>query len=225
VVGDKQKLQVNEEDRTNVDNIYCIGDCAEGRPELTPTAIMAGTLFAIRLFSGEYKGPSSSSSSSSSSSISSSTSSSTSKKFNSLLMNYSVVPTTVFTPLEYGCVGLSEEKAIEKHGKDGIEVYHAYYQPLQFTVPKEHHPDNQCFSKIICLKSKTGEKGEEKVLGIHVIGPHSGEVIQGFVVALKKGITKSDIDSTVGIHPTVAEELTLISITKSSGVSAKKTGC
>jgi pyruvate/2-oxoglutarate dehydrogenase complex dihydrolipoamide dehydrogenase (E3) component len=62
-----------------------LGDCTHGRPELTPTAIKAGRLLANRLFGGKTK-----------------------------LMNYTLTPTTVFTPLEYGCMGLSEEDAIAK---------------------------------------------------------------------------------------------------------------
>lgn len=68
-----------------------------------------------------------------------------------LLTDYVNVPTTVFTPLEYGSCGLSEEKAIEKYGEDDIEVYHTNYQPLEFTVA--HRPENDCYAKLICVKN------------------------------------------------------------------------
>ncbi|XP_020016276.1 thioredoxin reductase 2, mitochondrial isoform X4 [Castor canadensis] len=87
-----QKILVDSGDVTSVPHIYAIGDVAEGRPELTPTAIMAGKLLANRLFAQS-----------------------------SDLMDYSNVPTTVFTPLEYGCVGLSEEEAVARHGQEHIE--------------------------------------------------------------------------------------------------------
>lgn len=58
-----------------------------------------------------------------------------------------MVPTTVFTPLEYGCIGLSEELAIEKFGKEKIEVYHSHFHPLEWTIP--HRQDNTCYAKII----------------------------------------------------------------------------
>ncbi|XP_040272261.1 thioredoxin reductase 2, mitochondrial isoform X2 [Bufo bufo] len=87
------KIIVDDSEATSVPNIYAIGDITEGRPELTPTAIAAGKLLARRLF-----------------------------RHSSELMDYDSVPTTVFTPLEYGCVGLSEEKAIEIHGEDAIET-------------------------------------------------------------------------------------------------------
>jgi len=88
-----QKILVNEAERTSVDNIYSVGDCSMGRPELTPVAVQAGKLLSQRLFGGKSK-----------------------------LMDYSLIPTTVFTPMEYGTVGLSEEAAIEQYGEDQIEV-------------------------------------------------------------------------------------------------------
>lgn len=65
-------------------------------------------------------------------------------------MDYSNVPTTVFTPLEYGCVGLSEEEAVARHGQEQIEVYHAYYKPLEFTVAEQDA--SQCYIKMVCLQ-------------------------------------------------------------------------
>ncbi|XP_062942705.1 thioredoxin reductase 2, mitochondrial-like isoform X3 [Cynocephalus volans] len=90
---DSQKILVDAREATSVPHIYAIGDVAEGRPELTPTAIMAGKLLAQRLFGGS-----------------------------SDLMDYDNVPTTVFTPLEYGCVGLSEEEAVARHGQEHVEM-------------------------------------------------------------------------------------------------------
>ena len=78
------KILVDLSEKTNIDNIYAIGDCAEGRPELTPTAIMAGKLLSRRLFGSKTE-----------------------------LMDYNNIPTTVFTPLEYGSVGLSEEASYD----------------------------------------------------------------------------------------------------------------
>lgn len=69
-----------------------------------------------------------------------------------MLTDYGNVPTTVFTPLEYGCCGLSEEAAIAKYGEDDIEVYHTNYQPLEFTVA--HRPENDCYAKLVCVKSQ-----------------------------------------------------------------------
>ena len=67
-------------------------------------------------------------------------------------MDYVNVPTTVFTPLEYGCIGLAEEDAITKYGEDDIEVYHTNYQPLEWTVP--HREENACYAKLVCVRSQ-----------------------------------------------------------------------
>jgi pyruvate/2-oxoglutarate dehydrogenase complex dihydrolipoamide dehydrogenase (E3) component len=62
------------------------------------------------------------------------------------------VPTTIFTPLEYGSIGLMEETAIEQYGEDDIEVYHGNFLPLEWTVP--HHSENACYAKLICVVSQ-----------------------------------------------------------------------
>lgn len=73
------KILCKDDDTTDAKDIYAIGDVVEGRLELTPTAIMAGRLLAARLFGNGNN-----------------------------LMSYKFVPTTVFTPLEYGCCGYSQ---------------------------------------------------------------------------------------------------------------------
>lgn len=93
-------------------------------------------------------------------------------------MDYIDVATTVFTPTEYGCVGLSEEAAIAKFGEDAVEVYHAYYKPTEFFIPQKSV--RFCYLKAVAYRS-----GDQKVLGLHYIGPVAGEVIQGFAAAVK----------------------------------------
>jgi len=80
--------------------------------------------------------------------------------------------------------------------------------------------DNMCYCKVIVNKNDN-----EKVVGIHILGVSTGEIMQGFAVAMRCGVTKELLDQTVGIHPTSAEELLTLNVTKSSGVEAKKTGC
>ncbi|NXU83067.1 TRXR2 reductase, partial [Xiphorhynchus elegans] len=183
------KIIVDASEATSVPHIYAIGDITEGRPELTPTAIAAGKLLAQRLFGQSSE-----------------------------LMDYDNVPTTVFTPLEYGCVGLSEEAAVQCHGSENIEVFHAYYKPLEFTVAERDA--TQCYMKMVCLR-----EGEQRILGLHFIGPNAGEVIQGFALGIKCGATYPQLMKTVGIHPTCAEEVTKLHITKRSGLDATVTGC
>jgi len=183
------KVLADAKEQTSVPNIFAIGDVLDDKPELTPVAIQAGKLLARRLC-GVSEG----------------------------LTDYVNICTTVFTPLEYGCCGLSEEEANDKYGEGDIEVYHQSFWPLEWTVA--HRPDNSCYCKLICSKSQN-----EKVVGFHYLGPNAGEVTQGFGIALKMGATKTDFDNLVGIHPTTAENFTTMEITKSSGVDASASGC
>uniref|UniRef100_A0A8C6KVH2 Thioredoxin reductase 2 n=1 Tax=Nothobranchius furzeri TaxID=105023 RepID=A0A8C6KVH2_NOTFU len=186
---DTGKIVVGADEATSVPNVYAFGDISEGRPELTPTAIRAGKLLARRLAGQSGE-----------------------------LMNYDNVATTVFTPLEYGCVGLSEEEVVRRQGEDGVEVYHAFYKPLEFTVAGRDA--SQCYIKVICERG-----GDQKILGLHLIGPNAGEVIQGFSMGLQCGATYTQLLQTVGIHPTCAEEVVKIHITKRSGLDPTVTGC
>ena len=134
-------------------------------------------------------------------------------------MDYKKICTTIFTPIEYGTVGYSEEEAQETFGKDSIEVYHKQFTPLEWSLTHDRST-HQAFTKVICLKSE-----DMKVIGIHYVGPNAGEVMQGYGVAIKKDITFKDLADTVGIHPTSAEEIVTLSVTKSSGASASAGGC
>ncbi|XP_058422726.1 thioredoxin reductase 3 isoform X2 [Diceros bicornis minor] len=160
------KVPVNDVEQTNVPYVYAIGDVLEGKLELTPVAIQAGKLLARRLFGGRLE-----------------------------KCDYINVPTTVFTPLEYGCCGLSEEKAIEVYKKENLEVYHTLFWPLEWTVAGRDN--NTCYAKIICNKFDN-----DRVIGFHILGPNAGEVTQGFAAAMKCGLTKQLLDDTIGIHPT-----------------------
>jgi len=185
------------DEQTNVPHIYAVGDVLDTRQELTPVAIKAGLRLCARLYGGGTE-----------------------------KMDYNLVPTTVFTPLEYGCIGMSEELAVETYGADNVEVYQSFFKPLEWTVNHEEHngvahrEDNSCYSKLI-----TNLADNERVVGFHYVGPNAGEVTQGFAVAMKMGATKADFDGTVGIHPTISEEFTQLSVTKRSGVDAAKKGC
>jgi len=183
------KIRVNEHDQTSQPNIFALGDVVHGGLELTPVAIRSAKLLSHRLYGSSSR-----------------------------LMDYANVPTTVFTPLEYSCVGLSEEKAVEKYGQEQIEVYHTFYKPLEWTISGKE--DNVCYCKVICNKAD-----HMRLLGIHYLGPNAAEVMQGFALAVKHRLKYCDLEDLVGIHPSTAEELTLLNITKSSGVNPVKTGC
>ncbi|XP_068109178.1 thioredoxin reductase 3 [Hyperolius riggenbachi] len=183
------KIPVNDEEQTNVPYVYAIGDILEGKLELTPVAIQAGRLLARRLYGDS-----------------------------NLKCDYINVPTTVFTPMEYGCCGYPEEKAIEVFGEDTLEVYHTLFWPLEWTVPSRDN--NQCFAKIICNRLDN-----DRVIGFHILGPNAGEITQGFAAAMKCGLTKEKLDETIGIHPTCAEVFTTMEVTKSSGGDITQKGC
>uniref|UniRef100_A0A8C6UKD4 thioredoxin-disulfide reductase (NADPH) n=1 Tax=Neogobius melanostomus TaxID=47308 RepID=A0A8C6UKD4_9GOBI len=183
------KIPVNDEEQTNVPHIHAIGDILEGKWELTPVAIQAGKLLARRLYAGSK-----------------------------LKCDYVNVPTTVFTPLEYGSCGLSEERALELYGEENLEIYHSQFWPLEFTVPGRDN--NKSYAKIICNKLDN-----ERVIGFHYLGPNAGEVTQGFGAAIKCGVTKELLDVTIGIHPTCAEIFTTMEVTKSSGGDITAAGC
>merc|ERR1719230_935807 len=132
------KIHCTEEDGTNVPSIFAIGDVGEGRLELTPTAIKAGRLLAARLFNGAKK-----------------------------LMDYLDIATTVFTPLEYGTVGYSEEDAKKELGDARVKIYHTYAKPLEWNTSPARS-DNNGYMKVICDTEKN-----EKVVGIHILGPNA----------------------------------------------------
>eukprot|EP00079_Xenopus_tropicalis_P024236 XP_012816793.1 PREDICTED: thioredoxin reductase 3 isoform X1 [Xenopus tropicalis] len=183
------KIPVSDEEQTSVPYVYAIGDILDGKLELTPVAIQAGRLLARRLYKGSK-----------------------------LKCDYVNVPTTVFTPLEYGCCGYAEEKAIEIYGEENLEVYHTLFWPLEWTVPSRDN--NTCFAKIICNK-----QDDDRVVGFHVLGPNAGEITQGFGAAIKCGLTKEKLDETIGIHPTCAEVFTTMDVSKSSGGDITQKGC
>ncbi|XP_013140277.1 PREDICTED: thioredoxin reductase 1, mitochondrial isoform X1 [Papilio polytes] len=188
VVTESGKISAPTE-QTNVGHIFAVGDVLEGRPELTPVAIHAGRLLARRLFAAAPHH-----------------------------MDYDNVATTVFTPLEYGCVGLSEEAAVARLGEDAVEVYHAYYKPTEFFIPQRNI--RNCYLKAVAERAPP-----QQVLGLHFVGPVAGEVIQGFAAAIKCGLTMEQLMNTVGIHPTVAEEFTRLNITKRSGKDPNPASC
>lgn len=113
-------------------------------------------------------------------------------------MEYSDISTTVFTPLEYGCVGLSEEAAQEQFGKDNLKVFFSEFTPLFWNFAQRK---GVCFAKLIVRKA------DDVIVGFHYLGPDAAEVTQGFGVVVKLKAKKADLDNTVGIHPSVAEEL------------------
>jgi len=134
-------------------------------------------------------------------------------------MDYNDVATAVFTPLEFGTVGLTEDDARTKYGTDNVDAYLSTFAPLEWTVVEELGALS-CFSKVVVDTSNN-----DRVLGMHIASPNAGEIIQGFACAFRKGLYMKDLHDTIGIHPTIAEEFTTMSVTRSSGEETKKSGC
>jgi len=196
-ISEQHKIIVDEFERTNVPHIYAVGDCIQDRPELTPVAIKAGQLLARRLFA-----------------------------HSSQKMDYDLVPTTVYTPYEYGTCGWSQEEAEKRLGKENVEIYLSKFGITEFAASHRVDKDGEdmikeCFGKLVCDKNKN-----LKVVGFHIIGPEAGEITQGYATAMRAGATYHHFIDTVGIHPTTAEEFTTLRVSLSSGLEwEKKGGC
>ena len=110
-------------------------------------------------------------------------------------MSYDFIPTAVFTHPNIGTVGYSEEAA--RRAFDKVTVYRADFKALKHTLSGSHE---RTLMKLLV------DDATDRVVGLHMVGPDAGEVVQGFAVAMKAGATKAIFDSTIGIHPTIAEE-------------------
>ncbi len=168
VVDDDGYVVTDGLQNTNVPGIYAIGDVT-GRAALTPVAIAAGRRLGDRLFGGAAD----------------------------RRLEYSMIPTVVFTHPPIGTVGASEAEARARYG-DAVKVYVADFTPMYHALTaRKTHTD----MKLVCVGP------EQRIVGCHVIGTGADEMLQGFAVAIRMGATKRDFDDTVAIHPTSAEEL------------------
>jgi glutathione reductase (NADPH) len=115
----------------------------------------------------------------------------------SRFMSYENVPSAVFSTPEAATVGLTEAEAKEQYGEDAIKIYRSKFRPTYHALSGR---DEKTMMKLV-VEQNTG-----KVLGAHMVGESSAEIIQGVAIAVKMGATKADFDATVAIHPTAAEE-------------------
>jgi len=153
---------------TNVENIFALGDVT-GRAPLTPVAIAAGRRLADRLYNHQKNRH----------------------------VDYSLIPTVVFSHPPIGTVGLTESEARAAHG-DAVKIYQTRFTAMYNAMTE--HPVKTAM-KLVCVGA------QEKVVGCHIIGPGADEMLQGFAVAIRMGALKKDLDDTIAIHPTSAEEL------------------
>jgi glutathione reductase (NADPH) len=161
-------IPVDHLQQTNIGGLYAIGDVT-GRAQLTPVAIAAGRRLSDRVFGG----------------------------MTDRHLDYSDIPTVVFSHPPIGTVGLSEAEAIDRHGASAVKTYTSGFVPMYHAMtPRKPRAE----MKLVTVGS------EQRIVGCHVIGAGADEMLQGFAVALKMGATKRDFDDTVAIHPTSAEE-------------------
>jgi len=111
--------------------------------------------------------------------------------------DYDFVPTAVFTQPPVATVGLTEEAARARH-PDDVVIFRSTFRPMKGVLSGS--PDRALMKLVV-------QRSTDRVLGCHVVCPDAGEIVQGFAVALRCGATKAQLDATIGIHPTAAEEL------------------
>jgi len=110
-------------------------------------------------------------------------------------VDYEFIPTAVFCQPNIGTVGFTEDEARTKFGK--VRVFKSSFKPMKHTISGR---DERTFMKLIV------DQASDRVVGAHMMGPDAGEIMQGIAIALRAGATKALFDTTIGIHPTAAEE-------------------
>jgi glutathione reductase (NADPH) len=161
------RIPVDGEQRTNVPHIHAVGDVTD-RINLTPVAVDEGRAFADTVYGNRPR-----------------------------QVDYSLVASAVFTQPELASVGLAEEEALERYGREGVKVYRSRFRSMAQALPQR---GGRVLLKLV-VESVSG-----RILGAHMVGEHSAEIIQMAAIALGMGATKSDFDRTMALHPSVAEE-------------------
>jgi glutathione reductase (NADPH) len=111
-------------------------------------------------------------------------------------VNHEYVPSAVFSQPPVGTVGYSEDDAVHHIGP--VDIYQSEFRPMKHTLSGRQEK--------MLIKLVVG-RANQQVVGVHIVGPDAPEIVQGFAVAVKSGLTKEQFDCTIGIHPTAAEEL------------------
>ena len=161
------RIVVDDNQVTSVPEIYAVGDVTD-RVNLTPVAIDEGRALADRLFAGLDR-----------------------------RVDHELVAMAVFSSPELASIGLSEDQAIERQGKEAIEIHRARFRSMDRALPGS---GPRCLLKLVI------DRASQRVLGCHMVGAHAAEIIQMAAVAVSMGATKADFDRTMALHPTVAEE-------------------
>jgi glutathione reductase (NADPH) len=168
-LNDKGAIKVDDYSQTSCESIYAVGDVTD-RLQLTPIAIREGHAFADTVFGN-----------------------------NKRKVDYSCVPSAVFSHPPLAGVGLTEAQAKNKYGT--VKVYTSDFRPMKNVLAGR--PERALYKMIV-------DATTDKVIGLHMIGPDAPEILQAAAIAVKAGLTKQDFDDTVALHPSMAEELVLL---------------
>ena len=110
--------------------------------------------------------------------------------------DHSTIPSAVFTQPPVGTVGLTEAEARHQYGE--VDIYKSQFRPMKGIITD--HPDRMMMKMIV-------RPSDQVVIGVHLVGDDSPEIIQAVGIAVKAGLTKEQFDATCAVHPSVAEEL------------------
>ena len=160
---------VDEYNRTNVSGIYAVGDVTN-RVQLTPVAIREGHAFADTVFGN-----------------------------NPRTIDYTTIPTAVFSNPPIAGVGMTEDDA--RSALSDVKVYKSDFRAMKNVLAGRN--ERALYKMIV-------DGVTDKVVGLHLIGPDSAEILQAAAIAVKAGLTKQAFDDTVALHPSMAEELVLM---------------
>jgi len=167
--GKNGEIAVDEYNRTSCPSIYAVGDVTD-RVQLTPVAIREGQAFADTVFGETPK-----------------------------TVDYSCIPSAVFSQPPLAGVGLTEGEARNKYGN--IKVYTSDFRPMKNVFAERM--ERGLYKLVV-------DANTDRILGVHLIGPEAPEILQAAAIAVKAGLTKADFDATVALHPSMAEELVLM---------------
>jgi len=167
--GDKGEIKVDADNRTSVASVFAVGDVTD-RIQLTPVAIREGQAFADTFFG---KRPHQ--------------------------VDYSCVPSAVFSHPPLAGVGLTEGEARNKLGQ--VKTYTSDFRAMKNVLAGRN--ERSLYKLVV-------DGSTDHIVGIHMIGPDAPEILQAAAVAIKGKLKKADFDATVALHPTMAEELVLM---------------
>jgi glutathione reductase (NADPH) len=167
--GEKGQIKVDSDNRTSVPSIFAVGDVTD-RIQLTPVAIREGQAFADTFFG---KTPTK--------------------------VDYSCVPSAVFSHPPLAGVGMTEGQAREKLGQ--VKTYTSDFRAMKNVLAGRN--ERSLYKLVV-------DGSTDRIVGIHMIGPDAPEILQAAAIAVRGKLKKADFDATIALHPTMAEELVLM---------------